>query len=147
MIEYIVTDCPAHGTSVVADLPSAIYYRKLANSCATWRDEPHHSYDHYTMEESCWSCCDDMTIPSDEVDHRISEKYLGHTIVNYLVETSPVRRRRYLFVNAAGVIVDRGFDTIQSCRDVIDDEVRHMMTPRAFGNYSPVDITTVNVTR
>lgn len=56
MTDYLITECPNHGTTATSDLASARLYTRAARGC---RDAGAHSHE---PGVSCWHCCESQVI-------------------------------------------------------------------------------------
>lgn len=63
-VEWLVTECPTHGTKVTADEPSARIYTAIAETCmaGSTQSPAEHTAWHRVMGHDCWACCDRMVI-------------------------------------------------------------------------------------
>lgn len=63
-LAYVVTTCPRHGEKVTGDLASQKAHIGAVLDCAESRvlDRAAHDLDHALCLESCWVCCDQMTL-------------------------------------------------------------------------------------
>lgn len=71
--EYVVTSCPNHGVTVVADFDSFRAYVDVARDCAhavAVEDDYEHRYYHIVMQHDCWTCCTEQVVdPHGLLDH------------------------------------------------------------------------------
>lgn len=64
MAEYLITECPDHGTKATKDMASAVTYIQLAIGCRQDKafNESVHLNEHAVDGVMCWECCNLMVI-------------------------------------------------------------------------------------